>query len=230
MSGTSTRAWIVAACLLIFGVLSPLPSEAESSEETRSAAHRPVLLIHGLKDTARKMEKMARYLRAQGRDAHTLSLSPSWGQVGLEELAQQLAAYVDRTFGPEQPFDLIGFSMGGIVSRYYVQRLGGKERVRNLVTISSPHRGTLFAYLVPNAGCRQMRPHSAFLRDLDSDAEEVFQKVRFTSFWTPLDLIILPAASSIVPNATCHRIWCAAHPLMVWEPRCLRAVAQALEG
>ena len=64
----------------------------------------------------------------------------------------------------------------------------------------------------------------------DTDADEVFRKVRFTSFWTPLDLIILPAASSIVPSATCHRIWCAAHPLMVWEPRCLRALAQALEG
>lgn len=195
----------------------------------RTDVRRPVLLIHGIKDNASKMERLARYLRAEGRESHTLSLVPSFGQVGLDELAKQIASYVDRTFGAEQPIDLVGFSMGGLVSRYYVQRLGGDQRVRHLVTISSPHRGTLFAYLVPNAGCRQMRPGSAFLRDLNGDADRVFRRVRFTSFWTPLDLIILPAASSIVPSATCRHIWCAAHPLMVWEPRCLRAVAEALE-
>lgn len=207
-------------------VLDPILSEATR----RAEACRPVLLIHGIKDNARRMERLARHLREQGRDAYTLSLVPNWGQVGLDELAKQIAAYVERAFQPEQAFDLVGFSMGGLVSRYYVQRLDRDQRVQHLVTISSPHRGTWCAYLIPNAGCRQMRPGSAFLRDLESDANEVFRRVRFTSFWTPLDLIILPAVSSVVPSAKCHRIWCAAHPLMIWEPRCLRAVARALEG
>jgi len=35
----------------------------------------------------------------------------------------KVANYVAANFAPEQPFDLVGFSMGGIVSRYYVQRL-----------------------------------------------------------------------------------------------------------
>src|SRR5688500_705189 len=113
-----TRAWTVAACLLLFGVLSPSSTEAQSSAAARSEARRPVLLIHGIKDTAQKMERLAGYLRTQGHNAHTLTLTPSWGQVGLDELAKQTADYADRTFGPDQPFDLIGFSMGGIVSRY----------------------------------------------------------------------------------------------------------------
>ncbi len=39
----------------------------------------PVLLIHGIKDDARKMEPLARYLRAEGREVHTLSLRPELG-------------------------------------------------------------------------------------------------------------------------------------------------------
>jgi triacylglycerol lipase len=189
----------------------------------------PVLLIHGIKDDARKMEPMARHLRAQGREVHTVSLRPSWGQKGLDELAQQLAAEADRVFPAKQQFDLIAFSMGGLVSRYYLQRLGGLNRVRRFVTISTPHRGTVLAHLIPNAGCRQMRPGSTFLRDLESDAGEL-KRVGFTSFWTPLDLIILPARSSTVPEARNVKLWIVAHPMMVWQPSALRAVAAALDA
>src|SRR5205085_9859257 len=122
-----------------------------------------------------------------------------------------------------------GFSMGGLVSRYYLQRLGGLARVRHFVTLSTPHQGTWLACLVSNPGCRQMRPGSAFLGDLASDAERL-QGVAFTSFWTPLDLIILPPRSSEVPCARNVKMLVALHPLMVWAPRCHRAVASALRS
>ncbi|MEA3207122.1 MAG: triacylglycerol lipase [Chthoniobacter sp.] len=193
-----------------------------------TASRPPVLLIHGIKDDARKMERMARHLRQEGREVHTMSLRPSWGQKGLDELAVQIAAEADRLFAPDQTFDLVAFSMGGLVSRYYVQRLGGLERVRRFVTISTPHQGTVFAYLIANPGCRQMRPGSAFLRDLASDAHRL-EQVQFTSVWTPLDLIILPARSSAVPQARNRKLWIVAHPLMVWQPLALRAVSAALD-
>lgn len=188
----------------------------------------PVLLIHGIKDDAAKMEPLARHLRAEGREVRTMSLRPSWGQKGLDELAEQLAAEADRVFPAGQKFDLVAFSMGGLVSRYYLQRLGGLDRVRRFVTISTPHRGTALAHLIPNPGCRQMRPGSDFLRDLERDASEL-KRVGFTSLWTPLDLIILPARSSAVPEARNVKLWVLAHPLMVWQSSALRAVASALE-
>jgi len=173
------------------------------------------------------MARMAAHLRAEGWTVHTIDLVPNWGQSGLDDLAAQIAAFVERTFAAGESFDIVGFSMGGLVSRYYLQRLGGLERVRRFVTISSPHRGSLLAWLIPNAGCRQMRPGSAFLRDLWHDVERLRQ-VRFTSFWTPFDLTIVPAWSSVLPVADCRRIWCIAHPLMVSERRCLTSVAEAL--
>jgi triacylglycerol lipase len=200
---------------------------AQTSPAPPSPPRNPVLLIHGLKDDARKMDRLARHLRTGGWEAHTLSLVPSWGQLGLDALAQQIADFVAQTFPDGRVFDLVGFSMGGLVCRYYLQRLGGLARVRRFVTISAPHRGSLLAWLIPNAGCRQMRPGSAFLRDLQRDVERLGE-IQFTSLWTQFDLIIVPAVSSILPVGESRRFWCVAHPLMVWESRCLRAVAQAL--
>ena len=187
----------------------------------------PVLLIHGFKDNERKMHRLAGHLRAAGREAHTLRVQPSWGQCGLDVLAGQVAEFIERTFPAGQKIDLVGFSMGGLVCRYYLQRLGGLERVERFVSIATPHRGSWWAWLLPNAGCRQMRPGSAFLRDLASDAHRL-SAIRHTSIWTPFDLMILPFTSSILPDTQCRRLWCVAHPLMVFQASAHRAVATAL--
>ena len=50
--------------------------------------------------------------------------------------------------------------MGGLVARYYVQRLGGDVRVHTLVTLGTPHGGTLPARLFPHPLVRQLRPGS----------------------------------------------------------------------
>lgn len=189
----------------------------------------PVVLVHGFKDDAAKMRRLARHLQAEGRQPHSCTVAPSWGQVGVDALAEQLKAFIEASVPDGQPVDLVGFSMGGLVSRYYLQRLGGLERVRRFVTIATPHGGSLWAWLLPNAACRQMRPGSAFLLDLARDADRL-APTGFTSFWTPFDAIVLPAKSAVLPAARCRKIWCLAHPLMVREPRCLRAVAEALTG
>lgn len=198
---------------------------------TMAETHRrnPVLLVHGIKDDARKMEPMARYLRSQGWDARTMSLRPSWGQKGLDELAGQLADFIARNYSPHQRIDLVGFSMGGLVCRYYLQRLGGLERVQRFVSISAPHHGSVLAWLLPNPGCRQMRPGSAFLRDLESD-EERLAEIEFTSLWTPYDTIIIPSHSSVMPEARNVKMQILLHPLMVWQKSSMAGVAQALRG
>ena len=172
---------------------------------------------------------MARYLRADGWNAYTLSLRPNWGQVGLEDLARQIDDFVERTFSKGQKIDLIGFSMGGLACRYYVQRLDGIVRVQHFVTLSTPHEGTWLAHLLPNLAGRQMRPRSAFLQDLASDSGRLAQ-VHFTSVWTPLDLLVVPARNSRVEGARNIRMWVALHPLMVRDARCFRTVAAALRG
>ena len=212
------RGLVLAALLLIV---------ARTTLMAASPTKNPVLLIHGIKDDARKMEPMARHLRAEGWEAHTFSYRPSWGQKWLDELAAQVATEADRLFSKGQKFDLVAFSMGGLVSRYYLQRLGGVERVDRFVTLSTPHRGTWLAHLIPNAGCRQMRPRSEFLRELNANAD-CLTRVRFTSLWTPFDTIILPAHSSELPGVRCEKLPVLLHPLMVVQPSVLRRVAAVL--
>ncbi len=141
------------------------------------------------------MTRMAAHLRKEGFAAHTPTVVPNWGQVGLDELARQLSSYIDANVLPGENFDLIGFSMGGMICRYYLQRLDGLRRVDRFITIGAPHHGSVLAHFINNPGCRQMRPDSDFIRDLNSDIATL-EKVHFTSIWTPLDLIILPSDSS----------------------------------
>lgn len=117
----------------------------------------PVVLIHGIDDTGLLFDRLGRSLRDQGWDVHTFNLVPNNGQVGLDKLAEQIAGYVEKTFDREQMIDLVGFSMGGLVARYYVQRLATPRRAQRLITISTPHLGTWAAFLRWNTGARQMR-------------------------------------------------------------------------
>jgi triacylglycerol lipase len=166
------------------------------------------------------------FLEKQGHEVHTLDLLPNNAADGLEALARQVNAYIEKTV-PDRQINLIGFSMGGIVARYYVQRLGGLKRVRRLITIASPHWGTWTAYLRWNLGVRQMRPQSAFLRDLNQDLGSL-KSLSFTSIWSPFDLMIVPATSSVVRGARSIPLPVVAHALMMRDKRVLARVQRAL--
>ncbi len=172
------------------------------------------------------MVRMAQYLRREGWEVFTPDMTPADGRVTLDYLSSQLAAYIDQHAAGRR-FDLVGYSMGGLITRYYMQRLGGLQRVDRFVTIAAPHHGTCLANLRFGLGGRQMRPGSDFLRDLDRDSDRLGQ-VQFTSFYTPLDLIIVPARSSEMREASNVRLWAACHPSLILEKRCIRAVAKAL--
>jgi triacylglycerol lipase len=187
----------------------------------------PILLVHGVMDTSANMRTIARHLRDLGWQVYDIDLSANNGDTKLEILAQQVADLVDRTFAPAQQIDLVGFSMGGIVTRYYVQRLGGLDRVQRYITISAPHHGTIAAHFSWRPGCIQMRPHSDLIQDLNSDVDRL-KSLNFTSLWTPFDLIILPPSSSQLGIGTEISIPALTHPLMLSNRRTLDAIAMAL--
>jgi triacylglycerol lipase len=158
-------------------------------------AQLPVVLVHGIWNTAAIFRPLKAHLERQGWTVFALSMKPNNGDAPLEVLAQQVAAFVNQALGAQQPFHLIGFSMGGLISRYYVQRLGGLARVQRFVTISTPHRGTWLGLFSHRRGIRQMRPGSPFLNALNQDIAQL-NSIEFSSLWTPFDLLILPPWSS----------------------------------
>lgn len=188
----------------------------------------PVLLIHGIDDTIAIFAPLKQYLSDRGwPEIHALNLLPNNGDLGLDKLAEQVRDYIDHHLAAQPQIDILGFSMGGIIGRYYIQRLGGLQRVRRFVTLSSPHNGTWTAYFRANAGASQMRPNSEFLQDLNQTVEEL-EQIEFTSVWTPYDMMIVPTESSRLPVGTMRQLPVLAHPFMVSDERSLALVAEVL--
>lgn len=187
----------------------------------------PVILVPGYRDDAAVLAHLTTFLAEQNFRPYPIALVPSDGRVALEILAQQVADFVNRTFAGDQLLDFVGFSMGGVVLRYYLQRLGGLERTRHFVTLGTPHRGSWTAYGSNRPGIRQMRPGSGFLRDLSSDAERL-GAIGFTSIWTPFDLMIIPACSSAMAEAHDEPLFVLHHRALLTSRRALARVTEAL--
>ena len=192
----------------------------------------PVLIVHGLWDSARRVEPLARGLRDRGVDrVVTFDLKPSDGSAPIPALAEQVRARVDamRQALSCTRIDIVGFSMGALTTRYYLQRCAGAQHVRRFISISGPHAGTWTAYALPLAGARQMRPGSALLQDLAADANP-FGDVEVHCLYTPFDLMIRPARSSILRGAhRVHPLPVPLHRMMITSSRVLDLVAKSLE-
>lgn len=195
------------------------------------ASQPPVLLVHGIWDSRARIDPLARGLRSRGLPhVHSFDLKPNDGRASMAALADQIRAEADslqKRSGSTQ-IDLVGFSMGALASRYYLQRCGGRDRVRRFVSISGPHAGTWLAYALPFEGARQMRPGSELLRALDAD-EEPFGAVEVHCVYTSFDLMIVPATSSVLRAAKAvHRLRVPLHRLMIQDPAVLDLVARTL--
>ncbi len=188
----------------------------------------PLVLVHGILCDENYMLRMTRYFQAQGREVYAPSLKPNNGSAKLEDLAAQLRDFVDKKL-PGRRFDLVAHSMGGLVSRYYVQRLGGDARVRQLITMATPNHGTLYSHFLPGTGVRQMHPKSDFLQELNADTE-TWKRVPLTNFYTSLDLVIIPYTSSLMPGGRNIKTWALTHPSYIISKAQFRAVGKALES
>lgn len=190
----------------------------------------PVLLVHGIWDTGAKLAPMARALeRAGAPRAEPITLSKNDGSAPLRVLAAEVADAA-AALGPR--IDLVGFSMGALISRTYLQRLGGRERVRRFVSIAGPHAGTTWArFSGPRAhGIRDMRPGSALLSDLERDVDP-WGAVQVHTLWTPYDLMIVPPRSSVLAAVESDtRLPIAMHRWLVSDPRAIDHVVGVLSA
>jgi len=190
---------------------------------------RPVVLVHGIWHQGGQLAAMARALEGEGREVAVVDLDPNDGSAPIPDIAAQVRGRADRLRDETgaAAIDLVGFSMGALVSRYVVQRLEGHRITGCFVSISGPHGGTWTAHLSRQPGARQMRPGSPLLQDLDADPDP-WRGVRVTSIWSPLDLMIVPARTPRLPDARELRIPVPLHALVPSDRRVVRAVVETL--
>jgi pimeloyl-ACP methyl ester carboxylesterase len=82
--------------------------------------------------------------------------------------------------------------MGGLVARAYLRRFGG-AKVRRLITIAAPHRGSHHARFFPGWSVAQMRPRNAWLDGLNVERSH---GVPVVSLWSWHDTMVTPQTSS----------------------------------
>lgn len=189
----------------------------------------PVLIVHGMWDSAERVAPLTVALRKRGLNVHAFD-QPSRGHVPIAELAALTRDQAERVCAEQgvERIDLVGFSMGALNARYYVQRLGGRDRVRRLIAMSGPQQGTWMAHLLPFPGIVDMRPGSPLLRDLARD-EDPWGPVQTHVIYTPLDLTIVPATSSELRGAlSTHRIPVPLHRWMLHDKRIHDLIAKLL--
>jgi len=155
------------------------------------AAGTPIILVHGLVDNRSIFTLLRRALLRRGF-GRVLTLNYSPFTQDVRSVANRLEKLVEQTCAETgyERVHIIGHSLGGLVARWYVQKLGGDARVHTLCTLGTPHGGTWAANLLPQRVVRQLRPGSDVITELATPASGC--RTRFVAFWSDLDQLIVP--------------------------------------
>ena len=132
----------------------------------------PILLIHGYMANRGSVHLLEERLSAMGRVVMTYPLGPL--HLGdIRDSAHFIERKVDSivTQTGVARVDIVAHSMGGLVALAYLKRPGAAARVRKLVMLGTPTRGTWAATLglltAPlGRASLQLLPGSPFLREL----------------------------------------------------------------
>jgi pimeloyl-ACP methyl ester carboxylesterase len=151
----------------------------DAPPEIDPRAGRPILLLHGFGASSRVLLPLSRALgRALSRPVLRLRLGERLPlhtgdiRASAERADRALRALAARPgFGRA---DVVGHSLGGLVATYLLKRLDRGARVRRVVTLGAPHRGTPAALLgLPllapfSRALWQMLPGSTLVRELSA--------------------------------------------------------------
>jgi len=64
----------------------------------------------------------------------------------IPDTAPLLTNFINTNVVPNEKVDIVGHSMGGLVGRAYVEKEKGGNKADKLMTVGTPHQGTLLAY------------------------------------------------------------------------------------
>lgn len=190
----------------------------------------PLVLVHGLWDTPRLFRRLEAHLAGRRSELLIPHLPHGLGFPPIERLAHRLGAVIEERYGPDQPIDLLGFSMGGVVARTWLQCAGGHRRTRRFWSVGSPQQGTLLAQLVPRrllASIADMKLGSQLLRQLNADPRAL-ESVACSSFYCPADLMVFPGWRAYLPTGSRQALPVWTHRQLITHPRALALLCQAL--
>ncbi len=190
---------------------------------------RAILLVPGWGDRARVLRHLQAFLIDAGFSSdrvHAIEFRSRFGS-NISH-AHELAAFIgELVAGGVTAVDIVAHSMGGLAVRQLLDQFPAvATRVRRVITLGSPHSGTFAAWLIWGDGAREMRPGSAFLKQLRGASTHGAELV---SIRAPFDVRILPGSSSVLAGARNFQLPCLGHRDLLRRRRVLQRVRELLE-
>ena len=146
------------------------------------------------------------------------------------DLTKLLNKLILEKYGLEKELDILGFSMGGIIGRYWIKKFNGYKRTSRFITVGSPHKGTLASQLVPNypfKGISEMKINSLFLRQI-SKYDYLFTEIDCISFFTYWDLMVFPGWRANLNSGEKISLKVFKHKNLVRNPEAVKRIIERL--
>ena len=94
----------------------------------------PIILIHGLWNSSDIFYSITSKLDEIGIEYFAPTLKHQYGMTSIVELTNLLNELILEKYGDQEELDILGFSMGGIIGRYWIKKLNGYKRTRKSVS------------------------------------------------------------------------------------------------
>ncbi len=205
------------------------PAGANDPSCHPSAAHpRPVVLVNGtFANQITSWNALSPLLKNNGYCVYTFNYGGLFaGQIGsygpVAASAGELKTEVDAvlTSTGASKVDLVGWSQGGMMPRYYLKNLGGAAKVNALIGLAPSNHGTTLSGLATLAGyfpgalplvgalcpaCTDQVVGSPFLTSLNAGGDTV-AGVKYTVIQSRYDEVVTPYTSAFLTGANVTNI------------------------
>ncbi len=154
-----------------------------------------VLLVHGLISNSGIWWLFARRLAKSGIVfVHSIDLGPPFQSIDSAALVLNKTLNQLEALKPTK-IVIVGHSMGGLVARSCLLAKG-RPLVSEIITIGTPHQGSLTANALPLANLRQMRPNSEWLLQLRASEKRAVSKLTpVIALYSTHDNLVVPYTS-----------------------------------
>lgn len=226
-AGLVLKAWWgeAASAARVFFWSQPFRSGAVADNVTATpSAGAGVVFVHGFVCNRGIWNPWLRRLTALGIPFVAVDLEPVFG--GIDRYAATIDSAVRRlTESTGRPPIVVAHSMGGLAVRAWLATHGVASRVQHVITLGTPHHGTVLARFARATNARQMRIGSAWLRALaGGESERLYRS--FTCYFSHCDNIVMPASSATLPGADNRHVCGVAHVQMASDERVLRDILE----
>lgn len=174
-----------------------------------------ILFIHGFGSGKGQYRSIKNYLSKKGVNSfYEFCYKKKFGQVSIKEIAKELSEFISNNV-KNKKINIVAFSQGGIIALAYLKYYKNTD-VRKLFTICSPHKGSVWAYLLGLPGFLDLRPNSDILKELELFAEK--NETDIYSVYTPFDLTVFPGWNAKPKYGKTKLIFAPAHPVAFFWP------------